>query len=81
MVIGEKPFYYPYFQFGQSESTVAKYGSAHAVPTDAPILKYASTAAAITGFAYQYGKPLSLAASPQAQVGTTSILYTCMIFF
>lgn len=34
----------------------------------------ASTAAAVTGFAQQYGGPLSLAASPQAQAGITSSL-------
>jgi hypothetical protein len=75
MVIGEKPFYYPYFQFGQSESTVANYISGHAIPTDAPILNYDLYSCCYNRLCISVWKPLSLAASPQDQVGKTKDKY------
>lgn len=78
MVTGTSPFY-PYFQFGQSGSTTTNYGNGQGYNMQYPQMfqfsTVASTPAAVTGFAPQYGGPLSLAASPQAQAGTTSILY------
>jgi hypothetical protein len=79
MVTGTSPFY-PYFQFGQSGNTTPNYASGQGYNMQYPQMfqfsTVASTAAAVTGFAQQYGGPLSLAASPQAQAGTTSILDT-----
>ncbi|KAM0890876.1 hypothetical protein ACQ4PT_026768 [Festuca glaucescens] len=70
MVTGTSPFY-PYFQFGQSGNTTPTYASGQGYnmqyPQMFPFSTVTSTAAAVTGFAQQYGGPLSLAASPQAQ--------------
>ncbi|KAI5003482.1 RNA-binding protein 24-B-like isoform X1 [Hordeum vulgare subsp. vulgare] len=77
MVTGTSPFY-PYFQFGQSGSTTPNYATGQGYnmqyPQMFPFSTVASTAAAVTGFAQQYGGPLSLAASPQAQAGMTMAL-------
>jgi hypothetical protein len=80
---GANPFY-SYFQFGQSLSTTASYASRrlqHAVSTDVPISSVASRDAAVTVFVRKYGQQLSLAGSPQAQAGTTSIFYTSTSYF
>jgi hypothetical protein len=77
--------FYPYFQFGQSRSTMTNYSSGQRYKMQQPWMfifsNAATTAAAVIGFAHQYGEPLSLTASPQAQAGTTSILYVYLIFF
>jgi hypothetical protein len=81
MVTGTSPFY-PYFQFGQSGNTTTNYTSGQGYNLQYPQMfqfsTVSSTAAAVTGFAQQYGGPLSLAASPQAQAGISSfiLLYT-----
>ncbi|XP_062207641.1 uncharacterized protein LOC133909290 isoform X2 [Phragmites australis] len=70
MMTGTNPFY-PYFQFGQSGNTTTNYTSGQGYNLQYPHMLHfstaASTAAAVTGFAQQYGGPLSLAASPLAQ--------------
>ncbi|KAK3162628.1 hypothetical protein QOZ80_1BG0091740 [Eleusine coracana subsp. coracana] len=77
MVTGTSPFY-PYFQFGQSGNTTTNYTNGQGYNLQYPQMFHfstvASTAAAVTGFAQQYGGPLSLAASPQAQAGMTMAL-------
>ncbi|PAN27274.1 hypothetical protein PAHAL_5G071200 [Panicum hallii] len=77
MVTGTSPFY-PYFQFGQSGNTTTNYTSGQGYNLQYPQMFHfstvSSTAAAVTGFAQQFGGPLSLAASPQAQAGMTMAL-------
>lgn len=77
MVTGTSPFY-PYFQFGQSGNTTTNYTSGQGYNLQYPQMfqfsTVSSTAAAVTGFAQQYGGPLSLAASPQAQAGIYSFI-------
>jgi hypothetical protein len=82
MVTGTSPFY-PYFQFGQSGNTTTNYTTGQGYNLQYPQMFHfstvASAAAAVTGFAQQYGGPLSLTASPQAQAaqaqaGTTKFI-------
>ena len=78
MVTGTSPFY-PYFQFGQSGNNTTNYTSGQGYNLQYPQMFHFSTvsstaAAAVTGFAQQYGGPLSLAASPQAQAGISSFI-------
>jgi hypothetical protein len=74
MMTGTSPFY-PCFQFGQSGNITTNYSTGQGYNLQYPQMFHftlASTAAAVTGFAQQYGGPLSFAASPQAQAGTTN---------
>ncbi|OEL13854.1 hypothetical protein BAE44_0025127 [Dichanthelium oligosanthes] len=77
MVTGTSPFY-PYFQFGQSGNTTTNYTTGQGYNLQYPQMFHfstvSSTAAAVTGFAQQFGGSLSLAASPQAQAGMTMAL-------
>lgn len=75
--------YYPYYQFGQGGTNGSvgptysggqNYGMQY--PQMFQFSTVASTAAGLTGFAPNYGTPLSLAPSPPTQAG-----FLCFILF
>jgi hypothetical protein len=79
--------FYPYFQFGQG-GTNGSVGSTYSggqsyglqYPQMFQFSTVASTAAGITGFAPNYGTPLSLAPSPAAQAGVLSFTLLSHIY-